>query len=97
MNYSWPGNVRELENVIQRAITLGRQDVILPEDLPPPLIQEAEEDLLEKGLKEKYRLDRFEKEYIKRVLKDVRGNKTRAAEILGVDRKTINRKLREEE
>jgi len=96
-NYSWPGNVRELENVIQRAITLGRQNVILPEDLPPPLIQEAEEDLLEKGLKEKHRLDWFEKEYIKRILKDVGGNKSRAAEILGVDRKTINRKLQEQE
>jgi DNA-binding NtrC family response regulator len=95
MNYSWPGNVRELENVIQRAITLSRAEVILPEDLPPSMLQEADENLIEKGLREKYTVDQLEKEYIRRVLVEVGGNKSRAAEILGMDRKTLYRKLEE--
>ncbi len=95
MNYSWPGNVRELENVIQRAITLGQHEVILPEDLPASLLQEADESIIEKGLREKYTMDQLEKEYIKRTLIEVGGNKSKAAEILGLDRKTLYRKLEE--
>jgi DNA-binding NtrC family response regulator len=95
MNYSWPGNVRELENIIQRAITLSRTEVILPEDLPPSILQEADENLLEKGLRGKYTVGQLEKEYIRRVLIEVGGNKSKAAEILGMDRKTLYRKLEE--
>jgi len=95
INYSWPGNVRELENVIQRAITLCQHEMILPEDLPTPMIQEADENLIDKGLREKYTVEQLEKEYIKRVLIEVGGNKTKAAEILGLDRKTLYRKLEE--
>jgi len=94
--YSWPGNVRELENVIQRAITLTRHETILPEDLPITMIEEQEESLIEKGLREKYTVDQLEKEYVKRVLLKVGGNKSKAAEILGLDRKTLYRKLQEE-
>jgi DNA-binding NtrC family response regulator len=93
LNYSWPGNVRELENVIQRAITLTRHEAILPEDLPKTMIEEKEERLLEKGLREKYTVSQLEKEYIKRVLLEVGGNKSKAAEVLGLDRKTLYRKL----
>jgi DNA-binding NtrC family response regulator len=95
IDYSWPGNVRELENVIQRAITLGQQENILPEDLPPSMIQELDEDVVEKGLRKKYSLDQLEKEYIQKVLIETGGNKTKAAEILGLDRKTLYRKLEE--
>ena len=95
INYSWPGNVRELENVIQRAITLCQHEVILPEDLPTSMLQEADENLIEKGLREKYTLDQLEKEYIRKVLIEVGGNKSKAAEILGLDRKTLYRKLEE--
>ena len=95
INYFWPGNVRELENVIQRAITLCQQEVILPQDLPTSMLQEADENLVEKGLREQYTVDQLEKEYIKRVLIEVGGNKSRAAEILGLDRKTLYRKLEE--
>src|SRR4030067_3334531 len=87
LNYSWPGHVRELENVIQRAITLTRHGTIFPEDLPNTLIQEKDESLIEKGLREKYTVDHLEKGYIKRVLLEVGGNKSKAAEILGLDRK----------
>ena len=95
MRYSWPGNVRELENVIQRAITLSQHEVILPEDLPASMLQEPDENLIEKGLQEKYTVDQLEKEYIRRVLIEVGGNKSRAAEILGLDRKTLYRKIEE--
>jgi DNA-binding NtrC family response regulator len=95
MNYSWPGNVRELENVIQRAVTLGQHETIGEEDLPPSMMQETEEDLLEKGLRDQYTMTQLESAYIKRVLLKVGGNKTRAAELLGLDRKTLYRKLEE--
>ncbi|NWG01840.1 MAG: sigma-54-dependent Fis family transcriptional regulator [Syntrophaceae bacterium] len=96
LNYPWPGNVRELENVIQRAITLTRYETILLEDLPITLTVEKEESLIEKGAKERYTIDQLEREYIKRVLLEAGGNKSKAAEILGLDRKTLYRKLQEE-
>ena len=95
LNYSWPGNVRELENVIQRAITLTRHEAILPEDLPITMIEEKEGSLLAKGLREKYTVSQLEKEYIRRVLVETGGNKSKAAERLGLDRKTLYRKLEE--
>jgi len=95
INYSWPGNVRELENVIQRGITLSQHEVLLPEDLPTSLVQEPDENLIAKGLGGKLTIDQLEKEYIKRTLIEVGGNKTKAAEILGLDRKTLYRKLQE--
>jgi DNA-binding NtrC family response regulator len=95
IDYSWPGNVRELENVIQRAMTLSQQETILPEDLPASMISELDEDIVGKGLRKKYSLDQLEKEYIQKVLIEAGGNKTKAAEILGLDRKTLYRKLEE--
>jgi DNA-binding NtrC family response regulator len=95
LNYSWPGNVRELENVIQRAITLSQHEMIRPEDLPPSMLQETEKNTLEKGVREKYTIDQLEKEYIRCILIEVGGNKSKAAEILGLDRKTLYRKLEE--
>jgi two-component system response regulator HydG len=95
MTYSWPGNVRELENVIQRAMTLCQHEVILPEDLPASMLQEADENPIETGLREKYTLEQLEKEYIRKVLIEVGGNKSKAAERLGLDRKTLYRKLEE--
>jgi DNA-binding NtrC family response regulator len=96
LNYSWPGNVRELENVIERAINLTLKEMILPEDLPKSLDQKADEKLFEKAIREKLTLSQLEKEYIKRVLMEVEGNKSKAAERLGLDRKTLYRKLQEE-
>src|SRR4030042_4924486 len=95
LNYSWPGNVRELENVIQRAMTLSQHEVILPEDLPATVIQTPDKKLVEKALEENFTLDQLEKGYIKRVLIEAGGNKSKAAEILGLDRKTLYRKLGE--
>jgi DNA-binding NtrC family response regulator len=95
LNYSWPGNVRELENIIQRAITLSQHEMLLPEDLPKTMLQEAEESPVEKALRERYTVKQMEKEYIRRVLIEVGGNKSKAAERLGLDRKTLYRKLQE--
>lgn len=95
LNYPWPGNVRELENIIQRAITLSRHEVISPEDLPASIIQKADEKLFEKAVEGKFTLDQLEKEYIRRVLIETGGNKSKAAERLGLDRKTLYRKLQE--
>ncbi len=95
ISYAWPGNVRELENVIQRAITLCRHEVILPEDLPAAITQAPKDDLFEKGIREHYTMEQVEKEYVRRVLVEVGGNKSKAAQILGFDRKTLYRKLEE--
>ena len=95
VSYSWPGNVRELENIIQRGITMSQHEVILPDDLPASIIQKTDEKLFEKATEEKFTLDQLEKEYIKRVLIETGGNKSKAAERLGLDRKTLYRKLEE--
>ena len=95
INYSWPGNVRELENVIQRAMTLCPRESIQPEDMPAYLVQENDQNIIEKGLREKYSMEQLEKEYIRRILIEAGGNKSKAAEILGLDRKTLYRKLEE--
>jgi two-component system response regulator HydG len=95
VEYPWPGNVRELENVIQRAITLTRHETILPDDLPSSMLHEIREKVLDRGFRAKYSLDQLEKEYIRKILIEVGGNKSKAAEILGLDRKTLYRKLEE--
>lgn len=87
--YDWPGNVRELENVIQRLVLMTEGDVIHVPDLPSLMRFSA---LKSVGLTRS--LAEVESEYISNVLASVNGNKTRAAEILGIDRKTLREKLR---
>lgn len=87
--YDWPGNVRELENVIQRLVLMTEGDRIDTPDLPRLMRFSA---LKNTGLDRT--LAEVETEYISNVLAHVRGNKTRAAEILGIDRKTLREKLR---
>lgn len=88
-NYNWPGNVRELENVIQRLIVLNEGESIEAPDLPLLMRFSA---LGEVGFTRT--LQEVEAEYIRNVLESVKGNKTRAAEILGIDRKTLREKLK---
>jgi DNA-binding NtrC family response regulator len=96
MDYMWPGNVRELENVIERAVTLSRGEKITADDLPPG-VQGARGDrrVLEEAAERTLPLHEIEKEYIKKILEKTGGNKYQAAQVLGIDRKTLYRKLAE--
>jgi len=90
--YNWPGNVRELENVIQRLVVMTDEDLIEVPDLPSLMRFSA---LRKTGFDRT--LAEVESEYITNVLASVDGNKTRAAEILGIDRKTLREKLKRAE
>jgi DNA-binding NtrC family response regulator len=92
--YEYPGNVRELENILERGIALSRGPVITEEDLPPDLQQQRVLLRRSKGPHEYLTLEENEREYITWVLERVKQNKTRAAEILGIDRVSLWRKLR---
>jgi DNA-binding NtrC family response regulator len=96
IDYTWPGNVRELENVIERAVTLSRGEKISPDDLPPT-VQGARGDrrVLDEAAERTLPLHEIEKEYIKKILEKTGGNKYQAAHALGIDRKTLYRKLAE--
>ncbi len=93
--YPWPGNVRELENVVERAVALAESDQIGPDDLPSQVRERRSADVLAGALARGLTLAELEREYINRVLQAESGNKTRAAERLGLDRKTLYRKLAE--
>jgi DNA-binding NtrC family response regulator len=93
--HPWPGNVRELRNTLERAITLRTGDAIEPGDLPPAMVAGAREGLLSVGADQQLPLRDVERAYILMVLERTGGNKSRAAEILGLDRKTLYRKLEE--
>ena len=88
-SYNWPGNVRELENVVQRLVVMTDGDAIDVPDLPTLMRFSA---LRERGLTRT--LAEVEAEYISNVLTSVDGNKTLAAQILGINRKTLREKLR---
>ncbi len=96
MDYAWPGNVRELENIVERAVTLSRGDKISPDDLPLS-VQGARGDrrVLDEAAEKTLPLHEIEKEYIKKILEKTGGNKYQAAHALGIDRKTLYRKLAE--
>jgi DNA-binding NtrC family response regulator len=99
--YPWPGNVRELENVIARALALNPSGVVVPADLPDRVREAAAAGEPWKGLPlaAGYRptLDELSRRYAALVLSESGGNKTRAAEALGIDRKTLYRLLGEGE
>ncbi|MFC1898226.1 sigma-54-dependent transcriptional regulator [Candidatus Cloacimonadota bacterium] len=90
--YHWPGNVRELENVIHRIVLMSDDQKIDIPDLPPLMRFTA---LRQSGLDRT--LLEVELEYIKNVLVSVDDNKTKAAQILGIDRKTLRQKLKRAE
>jgi DNA-binding NtrC family response regulator len=96
VEYPWPGNVRELENVVARALALNRSGVVVPEDLPDAL-RGLPAGLASPGTRERPTLAEIQRRYAATVLAEVDGNKTRAAEILGIDRKTLYRILGEAE
>ena len=86
--YSWPGNIRELENVMERAIILSSGEIILLEDLPPHLQSTfPRRELSPPSLEE------AERKLILDALRATRGNQSRAAQVLGIHRTTLSRKL----
>ena len=96
MSYAWPGNVRELRNTMQRAATFAQGEVIHIDDLPQRL-RDANQAaaLVARAGTEQLPLSAVERAYVMEVLRQTDGNKSRAAEILGLDRKTLYRKLAE--
>jgi len=98
--YSWPGNVRELENTIESAVVLSAHPIILPEDLPQKLLSAIPEEKLDDikrkhpAVSEKFLpLKDVERSYALKVLQKTGGNKSKAAEILGIDRTSLYRLL----
>ncbi len=89
-DYHWPGNVRELQNVVHRLVVMSESDTIDVTDMPSLMRFSVP---LAAGLDRT--LAQVESEYIQNVLASMGGNKTRAAEVLGIDRKTLRRKLQE--
>jgi two-component system response regulator HydG len=95
MAYEWPGNVRELRNVMERAVALTSYDTISVDDLPDKIRNHQESHIIVAGQdpSELVTLDEVERRYIARVMQAAGGNKSVAAQILGLDRKTLYRKL----
>jgi DNA-binding NtrC family response regulator len=88
--HSWPGNVRELENLVQRVVVMLDGPVVHLRDLPPGMRYSVSRGAgLDRTLAE------VEAEHIRNVLDHVGGNKTRAAQILGIDRKTLREKMKD--
>ena len=88
--YEWPGNVRELENTIERLVVLGRTSTIETADLPPALTA-SHAPVHERLFSDLPSLEELERRYLLHVLGSVSGNRTRAADVLGVDRRTLYR------
>ena len=95
LNYAWPGNVRELRNAIERAVVLTGYEKISVDDLPEKIRDYKASQFLVEGDNpaELIPIQEVERRYILHVLKTVGGNKTLAAKVLGLDRKTLYRKL----
>ncbi len=90
----WTGNARELSNAIERAVALSDHDTLVLEDFSG-LNNVSRSPLLDDAVAQDMTLEQLEVEYLKRVLKKTQGNKTLAAQILGVDRRTVYRKVAE--
>ncbi len=87
LGYSWPGNVRQLENIIERAVILRKAGLIQPRDLP--------EEVTAGGAKRSGKsLEETERDYILQLMREYSGNQSRVARILGINRRTLYRKLR---
>jgi transcriptional regulator with PAS, ATPase and Fis domain len=94
--YAWPGNVRELENVIERAVAMTSGVVLTPDDLPERLRSGDHAAMaLNQARENQMTLRQLEQTYVAETLRRAGGNKSRAAEMLGLDRKTLYRKLEE--
>ena len=95
VGYHWPGNVRELENCIERAVAFAQFDQVTVDDLPEKIRDYRTDAFVVSAndATEVMTLAEVERRYVNRVLTILGGNKTRAAEVLGIDRRTLHRKI----
>ncbi len=93
LEYSWPGNVRELENVIERAVVLSRGDTLNEQDLPEVVTQAAPTGPAALSFEVGTTLDAIELRVIRETLRHTKGDKSVAAQLLGISTRTIYRKL----
>ncbi|HEV3191537.1 MAG TPA: sigma-54 dependent transcriptional regulator [Polyangiaceae bacterium] len=93
MDYAWPGNVRELENVIERAVVLSRSDALAEGDLPDHIANAAPTAAAQLTFEIGTPLDEIELRVIRETLRRTKGDKSVAAQLLGISTRTIYRKL----
>jgi DNA-binding NtrC family response regulator len=93
LSYDWPGNVRELENALERAVVLTKGEAIPLSAMPAKVTERRVEPLVADRVQHNPTLDTIERAYIAWVLQAEGGNKSRAAEVLGIDPSTLYRKL----
>lgn len=95
--YDWPGNVRELENTLEHAAVYARGSVITPEDLPEKIVRHSRAARRENELRATFEdfptLDELERRYLVYVLESFGGSRARAAEMMGIDRRTVTRMI----
>lgn len=94
MRYDWPGNVRELENIVQRMIILAESDHIDVDVLPPRLTESKDSRARALDYLPPQSLDEVEAYFIRKTLRETRGDRALAAEILGIDKSTLWRKVK---
>ncbi|MDP3774823.1 MAG: sigma-54 dependent transcriptional regulator [Gemmatimonadales bacterium] len=94
LDYDWPGNVRELENFVERSVIMHAGAKTIPFDPSEGLHRRQEHDLLKTARAERWNLERLEREYILSVLEEAGGHQGKAADVLGIDRRTLYRKLK---
>jgi two-component system response regulator HydG len=94
LRHPWPGNVRELQNCIEHAVVFARYEEIVVDDLPDAVRTAARASGATPGFSPLLSLDEAERQHVLRVVEAVHGNRTLAAQILDVDRKTLFRKLK---
>ncbi|AKF82275.1 chemotaxis protein CheY [Myxococcus fulvus 124B02] len=94
--HAWPGNVRELANLLERAVALADHDTLVPEDFDLPGDSGGMQALFTRARGEELPLEDVERAYVRRIVDAQNGNKAAAARILGINRRTLYRKLGEE-
>jgi DNA-binding NtrC family response regulator len=94
MTHAWPGNVRELENAVEHALTMGGGDVLTAGDLPAS-VASPDRDVVRESAAENASLEEVERRYILSIMEKVGGHQINAARVLGIDRRTLYRRLRQ--
>ena len=95
LSYDWPGNIRELENAVERAVVMGDGNRIVMDDLPIRRKDVQVKEDVEVGMTLKEAQEMFRKEFVKKTLIYTRGNRKKAAEIMGVQRTYVSKLINE--